>query len=129
MNKYNNILLGADIEMFLKIRGTDEYVPSIDFVPGSKEEPFELTPGYGIQPDNVSVEFTMPPAKDSSSFVSNVLTAKALVESYLPGFLEVSFLFVLFFLRGSKAICAGPFFIRSERWNDVVTSTRYLMNK
>jgi hypothetical protein len=44
-------------------------VQIIDFIPGSKKEPFDIGEGCGVQPDNVMIETTQPPVSTKEEFV------------------------------------------------------------
>ena len=58
------ITLGADPELFIRDESTRQLVPSCAMIGGSKGNPMPLGPrGYGIQEDNVMVEFNVPPMR------------------------------------------------------------------
>jgi hypothetical protein len=48
-----------------------------------------LEGSYGIQPDNVSVEFVVPVTTNPEDFADSIMKGKQLVERFLPGHLEV----------------------------------------
>lgn len=69
---YNNIVLGADPELFLR-RNDGDYVPCIGIVGGTKEDPNYFTDeGHAMQEDNVMVEFNIPPSETKESFINNL---------------------------------------------------------
>lgn len=68
MSKIKITSAGSDPEMFIYDTVSKEYISAEGIVPGTKEEPFEMEEkGYGIQPDNVMVELTFPPALNEDS--------------------------------------------------------------
>lgn len=69
-----NITIGSDPEFF----ATDgkELIPSYKFLPGTKDEPFDLGNGYFVQRDNVLVEGNIPPAKTAQEFEDNMVSLK-----------------------------------------------------
>lgn len=77
--KLNNIMRGADPELFLRHAVEKFPVTSIGRVGGSKSAPRELGGGFALQEDNVSVEFNIPPCatvgafQDSISHMLNVI--------------------------------------------------------
>jgi hypothetical protein len=66
-----NIVLGADPEVFLYDYNTSQDVSPL-FIPGTKQDPWELENGYYIQRDNMCAEFCIPPAKNPIDFVRNI---------------------------------------------------------
>jgi len=64
-------LIGADPEVFLKIKGTDFYIPSLDLIGGSKENPLKVDKG-ALQEDNVAAEFNVDPTSDPDEFTETV---------------------------------------------------------
>ena len=72
-----NITIGSDPEFF----ATDgkKLIPSYMFLPGTKEEPFELEGGYFVQRDNVLVEGNIPPASTAKGFESNMNSLKDII--------------------------------------------------
>lgn len=64
--------LGTDPELFLKDDRTGGVVPACGLIGGRKGRPLNLGGGYGLQEDNVMVEFNVPPAHTAKRFVSNV---------------------------------------------------------
>lgn len=69
---YENIVLGADPELFLR-RNDGCYVPCIDVIGGTKKDPNYITDeGHAMQEDNVMVEFNIPPSKTKDEFIHNL---------------------------------------------------------
>src|ERR1022692_4007160 len=79
-----NITIGTDIEFFLQDKESNEFISSQGLIPGTKESPVklkELGEGYGIQPDNVAVEFTMPEARNKEEWVKSINKIKDFCEA------------------------------------------------
>ena len=64
-------LIGADPEVFLKIKDTDFFVPSLDMIGGSKESPLRVDKG-ALQEDNVAAEFNVDPTDNAEEFSNTV---------------------------------------------------------
>ena len=78
--------IGADPECFL-VDPDGTIVPAIGFINGTKENPYrpEGAPkGYGLQVDNVMLEYNIPPATTPHDFTSNISYAEKLLRSALP---------------------------------------------
>ena len=75
-----SITIGTDPELFLKDTRTGMVMPAVGLIGGTKGEPIpvpDLGKGFGLQEDNVMVEFNIPPAATSRHFarrVSNMLS-------------------------------------------------------
>jgi len=67
--KINNPTFGTDPEFCIVNEKTGDAVQVINFIPGSKKEPFDIGNGCGIQPDNVMVETTQPPVTNKEDFI------------------------------------------------------------
>lgn len=79
MNLINNVVRGADPELFLRdLNGNP--VTSIGLIGGSKQHPRSLGNGYALQEDNVTVEFNIPPAATKEQFAASI--------QYVLGFLK-----------------------------------------
>jgi hypothetical protein len=71
-----NVLRGADPEMFLRDKHTKVPVTSIGRIGGSKMNPRPIiSQGFAVQEDNVAVEFNIPPAGTKEEFVNNLTLA------------------------------------------------------
>ena len=70
--RYNNVMYGADPELFLQDR-SGEYKSAIGLIGGSKENPRYIDEnGSAVQEDNVAVEFNIPPAKTRKEFIDSI---------------------------------------------------------
>lgn len=69
-----SITIGTDPELFLKDTRTGGVVPVCGLVGGEKGKPLDLKDGYGVQEDNVMLEFNTPPAEDAYTFADSVVT-------------------------------------------------------
>lgn len=81
MNKEKVIVLGADPELFIKNK--DEIISAEGYIEGTKEKPFEIAEGFGIQLDNVACEFNIPPAKSFEEFKKNINFSLAFIKDKL----------------------------------------------
>lgn len=71
-----NVLRGADPEMFLRDKTTGLLVTSIERIGGSKQNPRPIiSEGFAVQEDNVAVEFNIPPAGNKQEFVDSLSLA------------------------------------------------------
>jgi hypothetical protein len=78
-------IIGADIEVFLQDRETQEIVTAEGIIQGSKEVPFSFREGgFATSLDNVMAEFNIPPAKTSMEFYENIKIAIDYIESFIP---------------------------------------------
>lgn len=70
---YENPTIGADPELFLRNKKDGTYVPCIDIVGGTKNDPNYITDeGHALQEDNVMLEFNIPPCETKDQFVNNL---------------------------------------------------------
>lgn len=68
---YKNIKVGADPELFLKVKG-GEFVPACGLIGGSKDKPKKIDKvGHAVQEDNVMVEYNIRPAKTVEEFLES----------------------------------------------------------
>lgn len=86
--KLKNATLGTDPEMFLFDTQTQKFKSAIDIIPGTKELPFrpdELDNGFGLQTDNVLIEFNIPPVSIDRPdlFIQNINTMKQYIQMWL----------------------------------------------
>jgi hypothetical protein len=66
------LTVGADPELFLKIKGTDMPISAIGMIGGDKYNPRQITEkGHALQEDNVMVEYCIPPSKTVEEFKHN----------------------------------------------------------
>jgi hypothetical protein len=76
--------IGADIEYFLKDRGTGEIVSAEGIVRGTKDEPYQFSKDnefFATSLDNVMVEHCIPISKTPSDFVKNILFCQSYLET------------------------------------------------
>lgn len=76
--------IGCDPEFFLLDSKTGKLVSSVGRVKGTKQKPFQLGNGAGLQKDNVAVEFSSPVAYDGEDFISKIKTTLFLVGKNIP---------------------------------------------
>ena len=79
------ILIGADPELFMRSPNTGEFVSAHDRVPGTKYKPFKV-PFGAIQVDGTALEFNIDPAKTVEEFVHNIQAVRQTLENYVPGY-------------------------------------------
>lgn len=66
-----NVIRGADPELFLQVVETGVPRTSIGLIGGTKHEPRQLGDGFALQEDNVTVEFNIPPVDNKELFVKH----------------------------------------------------------
>lgn len=72
------LTVGSDPEFFIKNIDTNEYISSLNLIPGSKSAPeplYELGKGFSIQKDNVLLEFCVPPVEKFDDLYNNIKKA------------------------------------------------------
>lgn len=82
----NNITIGADPEMFIFNTSTKTVVSSIGLIPGVKGDPWvdpTWKPGFGLETDNILVEFNIPPCCTKMEFVDNIFFMKNYIRQYV----------------------------------------------
>lgn len=90
--KIENLTIGTDPEMFLWSNKLNKFYPVCGLVGGTKDKPLAITKeGHAIQEDNVMVEFCVPPAKDSESFIRDVLFVKDYINDTVLKNLKVKY--------------------------------------
>lgn len=79
-----NYLIGSDPEAFL-IDNSGKTITAIGKIPGTKQEPYtlELPTGFGLQTDNILVEFNIPPINTEKTLIDNINFMKDYIISYL----------------------------------------------
>lgn len=86
------MLVGADIEVFLQHKDTDEIVSAEGIIPGTKESPYKFKEGddfFALSLDNVMAEFCIPPARTANEFDANIQEAIHYIEKSIPDNLKV----------------------------------------
>lgn len=66
-----NIMIGADPELFIQRRDNNQFISGHDIVPGTKSEPMKILRG-AIQADGVAAEFNIDPANNAKDFLYNI---------------------------------------------------------
>jgi hypothetical protein len=87
-----NPTIGADIEVFLRDKISDEVVSAEGIIRGTKEEPFRFMKEnhfYATSLDNVMAEFCIPPATTSDDFRIGIETALNYIHNTIPGNLSI----------------------------------------
>lgn len=88
---YQNLVIGADPELFLKDKQTGGFFPAIGLIGGTKEEPRPLDkPGYALQEDNVMVEFNIPPARTAFEMQESIQHVLDVIRDEIPDNLEMA---------------------------------------
>lgn len=82
-------LIGADPEVFLKVKNEDFFVPSIGLIGGTKEKPFPVEQG-ALQEDNVTAEFNINPSNNAHEFASTVLHVMNQLQDKVGAHLELA---------------------------------------
>ena len=80
-----NYLIGADPEAFL-IDNTGKIITAIGKIPGTKKSPYKpegLPNGFGLQTDNILVEFNIPPINTKNQLLDNINIMKNYINMYL----------------------------------------------
>lgn len=78
--------VGADPEMFIVNKKTGEVVSSIGIIPGEKGAPWvdpSWLEGFGIEIDNILVEYNIPPARSKDQFVSYIEFMKSYISDFV----------------------------------------------
>jgi hypothetical protein len=82
-----NILIGADIELFLVHKKSGEVVSAEGFIKGTKDKPFNFDPAnkyFATSLDNVEAEFCIPPVTDRKKFGEYIKKAVDYINSTIP---------------------------------------------
>ena len=80
-----NYLFGSDPEAFLTDE-TGKIITAIGKIPGTKQTPYQpkdLPKGFGLQTDNILVEFNIPPIQTEQQLVDNMNRMKDYIQKYL----------------------------------------------
>ena len=78
--------IGADPEMFIINEKTRAVVSAIGLIPGEKGNPWRdpsWGPGFGIEIDNILVEYNIPPVDTKEDFIDVVNFMKMYIDRYL----------------------------------------------
>lgn len=77
----NNILVGADPELFVKKDGL--HVSGFGLIQGDKANPYKVDKG-AVQVDGMALEFNIDPAKDEMEFITNLDTVMSILSQMVP---------------------------------------------
>jgi hypothetical protein len=83
----SNPTIGADIEVFLRDKDTNEIVSAEGIIRGSKDVPFKFKDGnpfFATSLDNVMAEFCIPPVTNGKDFHNNIQEALGYINSTIP---------------------------------------------
>lgn len=88
------LLIGSDPEFFIKDTQSNKIVSSTRMIPGTKQEPIDLSSilgeGFSIQKDNVLAEACVPPVKTAGEMIQNIQKFQSYVnESLFKGAYEL----------------------------------------
>lgn len=78
--------IGADPEMFIINKETDTVVSSIGLIPGEKGDPWvdpSWPPGFGLEIDNILVEYNIPPATNREEFIGYIQFMQDYIKTYV----------------------------------------------
>lgn len=78
--------IGADPEMFIINEKTGEVVSSIGIIPGEKGAPWvdpTWPEGFGLEIDNILVEYNIPPARSKDRFVAYIEFMKDYIRDFV----------------------------------------------
>lgn len=79
MKDINNVLIGADPELFLAKNGV--IISAEGLIGGTKQDPKAISKeGHYIQEDNIMIEFNIPPCNSSDDFILNINFVKDYLE-------------------------------------------------
>lgn len=79
--------IGADVEVFLKDKSTQEIISAEGYIQGSKEDPFifdKKNKFFSTSLDNVLAEFTIPPANNVADFVKYLRKGISYINKIIP---------------------------------------------
>lgn len=90
MQKVNQILVGADPELFMKNPNTGDFVSAHDIehgarIPGTKWEPHKVPYG-AVQIDGTALEFNIDPASTVDEFLRNIKAVRKTLTEMVPGY-------------------------------------------
>ncbi len=86
INPATEFTIGADPEMFIINEKTGEVVSSIGIIPGEKGAPWvdpSWPSGFGLEIDNILVEYNIPPARSKEQFISYIEYMKSYIDEYV----------------------------------------------
>lgn len=83
----DNLLIGADIELFVQHKETGEIISAENFILGTKDQPYNfdpVNPYFGTSKDNVLAEFTIPPTTTAEQWLTYISKARTYIDSIIP---------------------------------------------
>lgn len=83
--KVNQILVGADPELFMRHPDSGVFISAHDRIPGTKDEPHKV-PFGAIQVDGTALEFNIDPAATVDEFLHNIQSVRQTLTDMVPGF-------------------------------------------
>lgn len=92
--RIKNVTIGSDPECFIYDASYGEYISSIGIIPGVKgnAHPMKgLGEGYGLQIDNVLVEFNIPPTSNKNDFIESLENGKKWILDFLKRNVSVNY--------------------------------------
>lgn len=87
MKLINNVTIGADIELFLRDKTTNDIISAEGFIQGTKDKPFvydETNRYFAVSLDNVLAEFCIPPANNPLDFYKYIKKSVEYIQSVIP---------------------------------------------
>lgn len=84
------VLIGADIETFLRDMASNEIVSAEPYIKGTKDKPFNFDKShkyFAISLDNVAAEFCIPPVTTEEDWVRNIQKCLEYINSTIPNHL------------------------------------------
>jgi len=85
-----NVTIGADPEVFLRNKYTNQFISAIGVLKGTKERPKRFKElGFAVLTDNVLGEFLIPSVTNKKDLVINIQKGIKYIETELPENLEV----------------------------------------
>lgn len=91
-----NITVGADPEIFVRLKQSGKFVSAGGMVPGTKDEPHPVKKG-AIQVDGTALEFNIEPASSSTEFLENITTVLGELKARVGKQHELAFVPVAYF--------------------------------
>lgn len=85
---FQNVLVGADPELFVRNPNSGQFVSGHDMIQGTKEQPFAVNKG-AVQVDGVALEFNIDPSATEDAFCTNIRDVRAQLAAMVPGYVLV----------------------------------------
>lgn len=81
-----NILIGADPEVFVRSKATNQLISGHGLIPGDKKNPFKVQNG-AVQVDGMALEFNIDPAATKAEFQKNITSVYTQLGLMVPDFI------------------------------------------